>query len=147
MYKRILVAVDGSPTSSLALQHACGLARDQKAALRVVYVVDEININLDTPQALADFQEAARRAGRAILEQALAEAHKAGVEADTRLLEVDTFQHRIADQVLREAKAWPADLVVLGTHGRRGLNHLLLGSVAESIVRLSPLPVLLIRGK
>jgi nucleotide-binding universal stress UspA family protein len=147
MYTHILVAVDGSQTSILALQHACGLARDQKATLRLIYVVDEVNINLDTPQALAAFLEAARHAGHKILEQALAEAHKSGVEADTRLLEVDTFQHRIADQVLKEARAWPADLIVLGTHGRRGLTHLLLGSVAESIVRLSPLPVLLIRGK
>jgi nucleotide-binding universal stress UspA family protein len=147
MYTHILVAVDGSHTSGLALQHACDLARNQKAMLRLVYVVDEVNINLDTPQALAAFLEAARRAGGRILGQALAETQKAGVEADTRLLEVDTFQHRIADQVLREAKSWPADLIVLGTHGRRGLSHLLLGSVAESIVRLSPLPVLLVRGK
>jgi nucleotide-binding universal stress UspA family protein len=147
MYSRILVAVDDSPTSNLALQHACGLARDQNAALRLVHVVDELNINLETPQALAAFQQAARRAGRTILDKALAEARRAGVEADTRLLEVDTFQHRIADKVLKEAGAWPADLVVVGTHGRRGLNHLLLGSVAESIVRLSPLPVLLIRGQ
>jgi len=147
MYNHILVAVDGSTTSSLALQHGCDLARNQKAMLRLVYVVDEVNINLDTPQALTAFLEAARHAGRNILEQALAEARKAGVEADTRLLEVDTFQHRIADQVLKEARAWPADLIVLGTHGRRGLTHQLLGSVAESIVRLSPLPVLLVRGK
>ena len=147
MYNHILVAIDGSTTSSLALQHACDLARNQKAILRLVYVVDEVNINLDTPQALTAFLEAARQAGRKILEQTLAEARNAGVEADTRLLEVDTFQHRIADQVLKEARVWPADLIVLGTHGRRGLTHLLLGSVAESIVRLSPLPVLLVRGR
>jgi nucleotide-binding universal stress UspA family protein len=45
------------------------------------------------------------------------------------------------------ATAWPADLLVIGTHGRRGLDHLLLGSIAESVVRLAPMPVLLVRGQ
>ena len=46
-----------------------------------------------------------------------------------------------------EAKAWPADLIVIGTHGRRGVDHLLMGSVAEGVVRISPVPVMLIRGR
>jgi len=147
MYARILVTVDGSSTSNLALQHACGLARDQKAKLHIVHVVDEVNINVETPAELSAFRETARQAGLKILEEAKAAAGKAGIDAETKLLEIETFGHRVADTVLREARAWSADIIVLGTHGRRGLHHALLGSVAEGIVRISSLPVLLIRGK
>ena len=54
---------------------------------------------------------------------------------------------RLANVVVAEAARWPADLIVVGTHGRRGLSHVFLGSVAEGIVRSAPVPVLLVRGK
>ena len=146
MYKHILVAVDGSKTSNAALQEAITLAKEGDANLRIVYVVDEVNLNVETPGGLEAFWEALRRSGEAILEEAKTRARKAGIEAETRLLEIQTLGHRVADMVVQEAEAWPADVVVIGTHGRRGLHRLILGSVAEGVVRISSTPVLLIRG-
>ena len=57
-----------------------------------------------------------------------------------------TPSQRICDAINEEAKSWPADLIVIGTHGRHGFNHLLLGSVAEGVIRLAAKPVLVIRG-
>ena len=62
------------------------------------------------------------------------------------LLKTGEPTRRVPDVVVAEAKRWPADLIVAGTHGRRGLSHLFLGSVAEGIIRISTVPVLLIRG-
>ena len=59
----------------------------------------------------------------------------------------DSFAGRVSDLVIKEAGAWPADLIVLGTHGRRGLGRLFMGSDAEAIVRSAPVPVLLLRAK
>ncbi|MHB1232687.1 MAG: universal stress protein [Burkholderiales bacterium] len=148
MYERILVAVDGSETADLALQHAISLAQDQQAQLRIVYAVDEINLNLETEfAAQAEIVKAWIEAGRDILGKAQNRVQTAGLKAEAKLLEIDKLGYRIADVVVQEAKDWPADLLVVGTHGRRGLSHVFLGSVAESIVRICPVPVLLIRGK
>jgi nucleotide-binding universal stress UspA family protein len=85
-------------------------------------------------------------AGKRILAEAAATAGKAGLPADTRLVEIETLQGRVADVIVQEARAWQAALIVVGTHGRRGLSHLFLGSVAEGVVRIAPVPVLLIRA-
>jgi nucleotide-binding universal stress UspA family protein len=147
MYQRILVAVDGSEISNLALQHAIELAKDQQALLRIVYAVDVLNLNFDTEfAAQAEIEKAWVEAGRDILSKAQNRVHTAGLKAEIKLLEIDQLGYRIADVVVQEAKAWPADLLVVGTHGRRGLSHVFLGSVAEGVVRICPIPVLLIRG-
>ena len=147
MYKHILVAVDGSDTSNLALQEAIKLAKEQQAQLRIVHVVEDIPLNIDTEYALDEYQEAMRKTGEAILSKAEALARESGLIPETKLLQIEMLGHRITNLVVEEAQSWPADLIVLGTHGRRGFNHLLMGSVAEGIVRISPQPVLLIRGK
>jgi nucleotide-binding universal stress UspA family protein len=146
MYKRILVAVDGSPTSEHALRHAIGLAKGLSAALRVVHVVEmgvlplapELGIDIDT------ITQARRAAGEQVLKKAREACQAGGVPAETRLLETGAPTQRIAGAIADEADAWPADLVVAGTHGRTGVQRLLLGSVAEGIARVSPAPVLLI---
>lgn len=147
MYKHILVAVDGSDTSNLALQEAIKLAKEQQTQLRIVHVVEDIPLNIDTEYALDAYQEAMRKTGEAVLGKAEALARESGVTPETKLLQIETLGHRITNLVVEEAQSWPADLIVLGTHGRRGFNHLLMGSVAEGVVRISPQPVLLIRGK
>ena len=146
MYKHILVAVDGSDTSNLALQEAMKLAKEQQAALRLVHVVDETPtyMTMDTAFALGDFQKAMREAGQKMLATCAATARQAGVEVDTKFIVLQT--QRICDAIIEEAKRWPADLIVIGTHGRHGFNHLLLGSVAEGVIRLATSPVLVIRG-
>ena len=148
MYKHILVAVDGSDTSDRALHEAINLAKDQQAILRIVYAVDEVNINAspEFPNP-TEIEQAWTDAGREILDKAQNSARTAGIKAETRLLEIDKLGVRTADAIIQEAKTWPADLLVAGTHGRSGLSHLLMGSVAEGIVRICPVPILLIRAK
>ena len=148
MYKHILVAVDGSDTSNLALQEALKLAKEQQAALRLVHVVDETPayMTMDTAYALADFQKAMREAGQKVLATCAATAREAGIEVDTKFVILEVLTRRICDAINEEAKGWPADLIVIGTHGRHGFNHLLLGSVAEGVIRLAIKPVLVIRG-
>jgi nucleotide-binding universal stress UspA family protein len=60
---------------------------------------------------------------------------------------IETLGGRTADEIVREAKQWPADLIVLGTHGRRGLKRLAMGSDAEMVLRLAPVPVLMVRDE
>jgi nucleotide-binding universal stress UspA family protein len=71
---------------------------------------------------------------------------KAGVRTETRLLDLDEQGQRISERIANEAVAWPADLIVLGTHGRRGMDRLMLGSVAEGVARAATVPVMLVRG-
>jgi nucleotide-binding universal stress UspA family protein len=144
MYKRILVPIDGSATSNLALDEAIGLAKGRQAGLRVVHVVDTINLNVDS---MADIAASLRESGRRLLRDAEARARRSRVKVETNLLEVQKFADRISNLVVKDAAAWRADVIVMGTHGRRGLNRLLLGSVADGVVRVSSVPVLLIRGK
>lgn len=147
MYKHILVAVDGSDVSNLALQEAIQLANEMGAELEIVHVVDPVNLNL-----VADFgdfgsvMEAANTSGQSLLNQAATAARDAGIEAKTHLSVIETLGHRVAEMIVAEAERWPADLVVIGTHGRRGIHHLFLGSIAEGVVRAAGKPVLLIRG-
>jgi len=147
MFKRILVAVDGSHTSELALQEAIKLAGEVRAQLRIVHVVDNVNLNLSAefPNP-SEIWDAMIKGGQAILHKAGAAANAAGVAVESGLIEIDTLGHRIPEMIAADADAWPADLIVIGTHGRRGLSHLLLGSVAEGVVRVATKPVLLIRG-
>jgi nucleotide-binding universal stress UspA family protein len=147
LFRRIAVAVDGSPTSRIALRAAIALAQDQKAALRIVLVVDVITGTIDSPYDMADYEDSVRRAADRILQQAAVAAHKARIDAQTVRLEVRALGDRIADEIARNAKSWRSDLIVIGTHGRRGLSHLFLGSVAETLIRIAPAPVLLIRGR
>ena len=148
MFKRILVAVDGSDTAEQALLEAINLAKEHKAHLRIVHAVDLVNLNLATefpdPAGIAD---AMIKGGHEILHKAEAVAKRAGIQVETRLIEIDTLRHRIPEMIVADAEAWPADLVVICTHGRRGLSRVLLGSVAEGVVRVATQPVLLIRGK
>ena len=148
MFKRILVAVDGSDTAEQALLEAINLAKEHQAQLRIVHAVDIVNINLGTefPQS-SEISDAMTKNGREILRKAEAVARGAGIPVETRLIEIDTLSHRIPEMIAADAEAWPADLIVICTHGRRGLSHLFLGSVAEGVVRVATKPVLLIRGK
>jgi nucleotide-binding universal stress UspA family protein len=149
MYKRILVAVDGSETSERALREGIALAKVHRARLRLVHVVDELTAKGETPSTPADFWKAVRKAGERILESARARAAKAGIEAETKLAEIRTFGsvvRRVPNLIVEEAGRWRADLVVIGTHGRRGMSKLLLGSVADGVVRTSATSVLLVRG-
>ena len=146
MYQRILVPIDGSATSERALQEAIKLAAG-KAQLRLVFVMEEVYLLDAEGYAFIDYaalQEAVRHTGERALAQAAEIVRQSGVTAETALLEV--AGERVASVIDGEARRWSADLIVIGTHGRSGLSRLLLGSVAEGVVRGAPVPVLLVRA-
>jgi nucleotide-binding universal stress UspA family protein len=88
-------------------------------------------------------REAWHKAGWDIVDRAAAKARTAGIEPQLRLLESDG--RHVAGGLVEEARQWGADLIVVGTHGRRGFNRLFLGSVAEGVARAAPTSVLLVR--
>lgn len=145
-YRRILVAVDGSPTSMKGLREAIRLAKEGRAQLLLLHVVNEFYAfaSLDGFAPGVDLVPALREGGQRILAKAKAAAEKEGIRAKTLLRE--TLGGPAADSIVRDARRQRADLIVLGTHGRRGLRRLVLGSDAEAVVRTSPVPVLLVRS-
>jgi nucleotide-binding universal stress UspA family protein len=146
MYSRILVATDGSPTADKALAEAIQLAKTTGATLRVVHAVDSVYMSVEPELvSLRAIKEAQAKAGREILDRAEAQAKAQGVRVETRLHDIERLDQRIVDVIADEAASWPAELLVVGTHGRRGLHRLLLGSVAEGLVRIVSVPVLLVR--
>jgi nucleotide-binding universal stress UspA family protein len=144
-YRRILVAVDGSDAAARGLREAIRLAKAEKAQLRIVHVVNEFYA-FASPDASVptDIVPMLREGGRRILAKAQAQAEKHGVKAKSVMRE--TVGGLAADAIVAEAKKQRADLIVLGTHGRRGVRRLVLGSDAEQVVRASSLPVLLVRA-
>jgi nucleotide-binding universal stress UspA family protein len=123
MYQRILAAVDDSASSDRSLQEAIGLAKDQHAKLRIVYVVDKLTIYCST-QLPPEIEKSWINIGHEILNKAQQSARSDGIDAKVKLLETEIIGEGMAEAIVEEAKAWPADLVVAGTHGRSGLNHL-----------------------
>ena len=147
MYQKILVPVDGSSTSNLGLDEAIRLAQLTKGRLRLIHVIDELSFALamDAYSGHAgDWLGVLRKDGARVLEEARGRATTAGVDVETALR--DNFSNSVHELVTSEAAQWPADLIVLGTHGRRGVGRLVLGSSAEHILRYAPVPVLLVRA-
>ena len=147
MYTRILVPVDGSPTSNRGLDEAVKLAQLTGAKLRLIHVIDELvyAVGMDGMGTMAaDLLPLLREGGEQILATCRTRVEASGVAVDTVLS--DGYVGRVCDRVVAEAAAWHADLIVLGTHGRRGVGRVFLGSDAEQIVRLATTPVLLVRS-
>lgn len=148
MPKRILVAVDEGGGLEPVMRQAVELGREGQARLLVVHVIDSPYDYIDVmyghvPGDLDDLARAWRRAGQTLLDQALAMATSAGLEAEPAL--VETAGRRVSAAIVEEAQRWGADLIIVGTHGRHGLSRFLLGSVAEGVARSAPVSVLLVR--
>lgn len=145
MYKRILAPIDGSETSTRGLSEAIRLAADQGATLKVVHVISDAYVTamlmgaVDSEGLLQDIRSAAD----SMLQDAAQRAREAHVPVQTELLE--HHGNRVAEALVTAAGQWQADLIVMGTHGRRGLARAALGSDAEYVVRHAGLPVLLLR--
>ena len=144
MYKRILVAVDGSNTSRRAFDAALDLAKSNGAVLRPFYVVESTPMYFDSPgydpSILRNSLIEEGTELRAEFDRAMAEQ---GVKGDAAVSEASSLAD-VSQMVLQAAAEFDADLLVMGTHGRRGFQRLILGSVAERCVRQASLPVLLI---
>ncbi len=147
MYQRILVPVDGSATSGRGLEEAIRMARQSGGQLRLIHVIDELSMSLsmDAYSGFAgDWLGLLREGGQQVLQEAQDTVKAAGVPVDSVLL--DNFSAPLHEHVNAEAARWNADLIVLGTHGRRGVGRALLGSSAEQVLRSASVPVLLLRS-
>ena len=146
MFKHILAPVDGSLASHAGMLQAIGFAKEQKAKLRFVHVLDTYFpiYDLAGDFNIAGMLDALHDVGRKILKDAESLAGKEGVNADSVM--VEAVGGRVAEFIVEQARHWPADLIVMGTHGRRGFSHFVLGSNAEAVSRMSPIPVLLVRS-
>lgn len=145
MISKILVPVDGSSTSTRGLAEAIALAKQVNGTLRILHSVDELLVT-DVPLGLDYYNqwvEEMRARGQKILREAQAFCLKRDVNAEAVLAE--TRGRRAADIINDQAMQWPADLIVMGTHGRRGINRLVMGSDAELVLRSSAVPVMLVR--
>lgn len=148
MYEKILVPVDGSPTASRGLDEAIKLARLTGASLRLLNVVDLWSLAMSADASMGggpDVLTLLREGGQAILADAKAHVEAAGVRADAVLS--DSLAGRVSEVIVDQATSWGADLIVIGTHGRRGVGRLVLGSDAEQVARMAPVPVLLVRAR
>jgi len=146
MYKRILCPIDGSPISIRGVQEAVALAKNQAAELKFVHVIDTYFPIIDgvgnyMPVDISEVLE--ENAGK-VIEEASLIAKDAGIHAQSHIVKVAGDRPSIG--IINETKEWSADIIVMGTHGLRGFNRMVMGSDAENVVRTSLVPVLLVKN-
>ncbi len=144
MYKHILFPTDGSDITRKALQHALTLARLNGAELHVLSVKDPFPysaISEMQPVPPQDFYDAQERVASGRVQEAVAAAQAAGITAHGETVEA----LHAWEAILEQAKAHACDLVVMASHGRRGVSALLLGSETQKVLTHSTLPVLVVR--
>lgn len=148
MYSRFLVPIDGSPTAQLALEHASALARLSGATVVLVHVIEATEYSHGFESAKVYFNEVRPgflAMGQALLDKAASRLQQDGIAVETVLLE--SKGSRVSELVAAQVELSRCDLVILGTHGRRGVNRFLLGSDAEQVARIAPVPVMLVRAQ
>ena len=147
IYKNILLAIDGSTISNNAIEEVIKLTQDHDVNLRIINVVDEKPAYGGPSFDTFSLINALKEEGQEILDNAEKIIKgRTSLNVEKCLIERKPLQGRVAEIIMEEAKEWPADLLVIGSHGRRGFSRLLLGSVAENIMRLATIPVLLVHG-
>jgi nucleotide-binding universal stress UspA family protein len=145
MYHKILVPIDGTEISTHGLNEAIKLARNHGSRIRLFHVANErLSENGYVSDGGRIMLESTREDGQSILNAAAAIVAQSGVDVENVL--VATTGGSPSGFIIAQAKEWPADLIVMGTHGRRGLSRLAMGSNAEGVVRDAPVPVLLVHG-
>jgi len=145
MYHRILVPIDGSSASRRGLKEAIDFAKSLGGQLRLFHVASEqiVDCGYGGGTYGGELIELGRKEGRHVLAEAEVSVRREGLQAETVM--VESMNVSAAASILTQAREWPADLIVMGTHGRRGLARLAMGSDAERVVREAPVPVLLVR--
>ncbi len=145
MFKHLLVPIDGSPTAELAVDKAIGMAKAFGSAVTAIYVVDPYpftGVGADFAYGQGQYLNAAKAAATDALSHARKQMEQAGVKVTTATVEA----HAVWRGILGAADSGGADLIVIGSHGRTGIEKLVLGSVAQKVVSNSTLPVLLVRA-
>ena len=150
MYKNILIATDGSKFAGQALNHGVKLAKNTGARLTFV-TVSETWSALDMAyearggafNPISEYEKAVEETAAKILSSAKAAAEKAGVKSTG----VHLKDRHPADGIVETAAAKKCDLIIMGSHGRRGIQKMLLGSIASEVLGLSSIPVLVVKAK
>ena len=146
MYRRILVPLDGSDTAQRGLQEALGLAKAFDSSLVLLHVVEyyPMMMEMATATTWEQITTDLRAHGQQVLERAHDAAKAAGVASEAHL--EDAAAARVCDVIVDQAREHQCDLIVMGTHGRRGIEHAMVGSDAERVIRMSPVPLLLVKS-
>lgn len=144
MYKRILVAIDDSYSGQILIQETVKLAQNQQTKIKIIHIADESFTNWGW--AITDeIRISIIKRGEDLIKEMQKIVKDHGLECEIELIELYAPQQRVADLIIDAVNSWQADLLLIGTHGRSGFNHLFLGSVAEKVIRIAPVPTLLIR--
>ena len=144
MFKHIVFATDGSPSAAKASQTAIELARTSGAKLTVVFVIDPypyMSLGEGTGDAFQAYMNAAYAASAKVTEDLVEQAQKAGVTMEKSVIEGAD----VASAIVMVAEQQGGDLVVVGSHGRTGIQKFILGSVASKVLTMSKVPVLIVR--
>ena len=148
MSKRIFVAIDSSSTAQAALDQAILLSSALGASLCIAHVSDDSSLMqhgmglgsyIDVKKVKLEIAELTKD----LLDKAVAKASAAGCQPER--LQLEATDKRVAETLADAAEKWNADLIVVGTHGRRGIQRLLVGSVAENLVRIANISLMLVR--
>ena len=144
MFKHILVPVDGSSTAQLAVDKAISLARAFGSRVTAIFVIDPYpftGVGTDFAYGQAEYLSAATAEANAAIKASRAAFEAAGISAETSVIEANAAWRG----VVQSAKTIGADLIVMGSHGRSGLEKLVLGSVTQAVLSHTHLPVLVVR--
>jgi nucleotide-binding universal stress UspA family protein len=146
MYQKILVPIDGSETATRGLREALKLATGTQATVRLVHIVNTASLAMayaDSPSSTSNYVARLLAAGKEALQEAEAIVKQAGLKSES--VELETMNDNTGELLIDQAKQWPADLIAMGTHGRRGLGRLVMGSTSEYVLRHTSIPMLLVR--
>jgi len=147
MYRQIMVPIDDSHCSSRALDEAVRMARATGAHLEIVHVIDYGFLRFKAhSDEIAEQRQHRVGAGKALLAKAAHHAERAGIKFSERLIDDMSTLGDVANRLIHDLQDSKPDLVVIGTHGNSGLQRVVLGSVAETLVRHGSVPVLVVRG-
>jgi len=145
MFKHLLVPIDGSPTAQLAVDKAIGLARAFDSSVSVLFVIDPYpftGVGADFSYGQMQYLSAAKAHANDALASARQAFEAAGVQVSASLVE----SHSVWRGIVEAAEVGGADLIVIGSHGRSGIEKLVLGSVAQRVLSHAHQPVLVVRG-
>jgi len=141
-FKKILMASDFSDYADHALEYAEGLAKKFDAEMLVLHVIESFTYSLTDSMSIIGHDQALSATAKALLENLQNGLLDRGFSVECVLVHGTAYK-----EIVEKAKEAEADLIVIGTHGRTGMEHLLLGGVAEKVVRLAGCPVLTVPGK
>ncbi|MGO4762282.1 universal stress protein [Cupriavidus sp. 2KB_3] len=148
MYERILLAVDGGPSSDLAISQAVLVAKAMNAEVKAIFVVDDSELFFESSYINPD--DVLRdlfSVGQQTLSRVATRLQDAGVRCTTAVIERPVSPGQISSTIVAQADTWPADMIVMGTHGRRGVRRMIMGSVSEGVIAKTNKPVLLVRSE